>query len=175
MTIKIPTSRPVASPLNESEITYSAAVTELPNGGGWNVDVTASGAGLTAPPFTIAADTVNASDTLAGTFPGVKVGDGISGAGIPNATTVAQVNADNIKLSKAATADGTGVSLTVTPPAGAIKIASLPIVMTPAQSPEEGTVLEFTVKFVNSLGEKVLGSAKSGFDAELSANRVPRS
>jgi hypothetical protein len=25
------------------------------------------------------------------------------------------------------------------------------------------------------LGEKVLGSAKSGFDAELSANRVPRS
>jgi hypothetical protein len=175
MTIKIPTSRPVASPLNESEITYNAVVSELPNGGGWNVDVTAAGAGLSASPFTISADTVNASDAIAGAFPKAKVGDGISGTGIPTATTIAEVNADNIKLSKAATADGTGVSLSVTPPAGAIKIASLPIVMTPAQSPEEGTVLEFTVKFVNSLGEKVLGSAKSGFDAELSANRVPRS
>jgi hypothetical protein len=174
MTTKVTVSRPVASPLAESEITFTGTVTEMPNNGGWTLDVIASGTGLNAPPFTISADTVNGSDTIAGTFGAVKVGDAIAGTGIPTNTTVAEVNTDNIKLSKAVTADGTGVSLTFTPPANGIKVASFPISMSPAQTPDAGTALEFSVKFVNSVGEKVLGTVASVLDTELSANRVPR-
>lgn len=173
MPLNLTTSRPAAKPTVDSDITLSTVVSELPDRGGFVVDIIANGTGLTPTPLTVTASTQKDSDAIAGIFLGVNVGDAVSGTGIATATKVLEVNADNLKLSKAATADGTGVSLTFTSPPG-VKLCSLPIAINQANDPTLGTVLELAVKMVNSLGEKVLGASQLTLDTELSFNRIPR-
>lgn len=173
MPLNFTTSRPAAKPTVDNDIKLSAVVTELPNDGGFRVDIMADGPGLTPAPLTISASLQKDSDAVAGNFPTINVGDSISGTGIANGTKVIEVSADGIVLSKAATAEATDMSLTITSPAG-VKLCSLPIALNQANDPTLGTVLELAVKMVSSQGEKVLGTAQLTLDTELSFNRVPR-
>jgi hypothetical protein len=173
MPLNLTTSRPVARATVDSDIQLSATVSELADSGGFLVDITASGQGLTPPPFTITASLQKDSDAIAGIFPLVKVGDGISGAGVANGTKVLEVTADGLKLSAAATADKADTLLSVSPPAG-VKICSVPIAINQATDPSLGTILELVAKLSSSQGEKVLGSAQITLDTELSFNRIER-
>jgi hypothetical protein len=86
MPLNITTSRPAAKPTVDSDITLSTVVSELPNNGGFTVDIIANGAGLTPDPLTITVSTQKDSDAIAGSIPNVKVGDAVSGTGIAAAT-----------------------------------------------------------------------------------------
>lgn len=75
------------------------------------------------PAFTVSGCVTTSSSTsvttTAGGFARVRVGDVITGTGIPASTTVTAKGSDNnsLTLSQAATATGTGLTLTFDPPA----------------------------------------------------------
>ena len=72
----------------------------------------------TDAPFTIAGTTTSGSANVTGIATGLMVGSSISGPGIPAGTIIVGLKASGATavLSQAATASGTGVTLTVTNP-----------------------------------------------------------
>jgi len=96
--------------------------TDIQRGYGRIATPAADGA-LKNPPFTVYADTSSGDATITVVVGGnefqttnVKAGYGVSGTGVPGATTVLSVtDSDNFEMSANASATGTNVVLTITP------------------------------------------------------------
>lgn len=172
MPIELDAQRAAARPTVDLKMSLAASLTELPDGGGFVVDILANGVGAPVPLKAIAYLT-KGSDFIEGEFPGSGLGDAVSGEGIAAGVKVLESTRTGLKLSKAVAAEGE-IEVTVTPATPAVKLCSIPISVNSANDPALGTVLEFAVRMLSSVGDRVLGSAQLTLDTELTFNRIPR-
>jgi hypothetical protein len=163
-------ARPIADPFTRSTLAIAAEIIETDSG--FTIDLIAKGAGLAAAPFSIVAALVKDSETISGSFPDIRAGDAVSGTGIEKDTTVKSVNAEWIGLSKAITADGTDIKLTITPPKGGAKLATIPLTLSQANDAQRGTLLEISAEVQSSGPVQTLGMASICIDQELTRSRA---
>jgi hypothetical protein len=163
-------ARPIADPFTRSKLAIAAELIETDTG--FTIELVAKGAALAAAPFSIVATLTKDVQIINGSFPDVRVGDAVSGAGIDKDTTVTSVDADWIGLSKAIAADGADIKLTLTPPKGGAKLAIIPLTLSQANDPQRGTILEISAEVQSSQPTQALGQASISIDQELTHNRV---